>query len=115
MTEVFIFEVEDIDADAWTAEVALAAATRQDAYRRLRDAGLHKKQIENEGRPVRTEPLAAWAVLAASPSPFMRRRDDDGGWTAWEMVAEGTSLDWRISGKPVVRTLGDSRSPPSAC
>ncbi|HEY3001887.1 MAG TPA: hypothetical protein VGJ44_06020, partial [Kribbellaceae bacterium] len=65
MTEVFIFEVEDIDAETWTAEVAVAAQTRQEAYKRLRDAGLHKKQFRSAGRPVRTESLAAWELLAA--------------------------------------------------
>jgi hypothetical protein len=95
---VFIFAVEDIDADSWSAEVAAVAGNRQEAYRRLRDAGLHKKQIRNMGRPVRTEPLATWDMLSTENAAILRRRLDDTGWTAWELVPEGTSLDWRISG-----------------
>lgn len=42
MSAVSIFEVEDIDSASWTAEVAVVVQTRQEAYKRLRDAGLHK-------------------------------------------------------------------------
>jgi hypothetical protein len=98
MAKVFVYEVEDIDAASWTVEVAVAARTRQEAYRRIRDAGLHKKQIHNDGVPTRTEPLADWDVLSRKPGTILRRRFDDSGWSDWEPVQEGVSLDWRISG-----------------
>lgn len=99
MADVFIFEVEDIDSDWWMSEVAVLAESRQDAYRHLRDAGLHKKQIQNDGRPVRTEPVSAWDMLAKNQAAVMRRQGDHHGWGAWEQVPEGVALDWRISGK----------------
>jgi hypothetical protein len=99
MVDVFIFEVEDIDSDWWQSEVAVVAESRQAAYRRLRDCGLHKKQIQNAGRPVRTEPLTDWETLAKNPAAVLRRQGDHAGWGAWEQVPDGLSLDWRISGK----------------
>src|ERR687897_758384 len=50
---VFIFGVEDIDADGWMAELAVVADSRGDAHRILRNRGVKKKQFGNEGRPVR--------------------------------------------------------------
>ena len=61
MDEVFVFEVEDIDADAWLAEVAVVAESRQAAFWKIRDAGLHKKQIHGDGRPVRTHHVLEFA------------------------------------------------------
>jgi hypothetical protein len=99
MAHVFIFVVEDIDSDSWMSEVAVVAQSRQDAHRRLRDRGLHKKQIRNEGRPVRREPLLAWDTLAKNPAAVLRRQGDHHGWGAWEQVPDDVSLDWRISGR----------------
>ncbi len=99
VADVSIFEVEDIDSDWWRSEVAVVAEDRQAAYRRLRDFWLHKKQIQNEGRPVRTEPLTAWETLAENPAALLRRQGDHDGWGAWEQVPDGLSLDWRSSGK----------------
>jgi hypothetical protein len=48
MDEVFVFEVEDIDADSWLAEVVVVANSRQAALRKIRDAGLHK--ADSSGR-----------------------------------------------------------------
>jgi hypothetical protein len=56
-----VFEVEDIDADAWLAEVAVVAESRQAAFWKIRDAGLHKKQIHGDGRPVRTHHVLEFA------------------------------------------------------
>jgi hypothetical protein len=88
MADVFVFEVEDADSEG-----------RQAAYRRLRDLGLHKKQIQNEGRPVRTESVADWEILSEKPDAVLRRQGDHDGWGAWEPVPEGLSLDWRVSGQ----------------
>ncbi|WP_020388661.1 hypothetical protein [Kribbella catacumbae] len=99
MGPVFIFEVQDIDSDWWVSEVAVVAETRQEALRRIRDAGLHKKQIENGGRPTEIQELGAWKVLSENPAALLRRRGDCDGWGQWEQVPEGVSLDWRISGE----------------
>lgn len=99
MASVFVFQVQDIDSDWWVSEVAVVADTRQEALRRTRDAGLHKKQIENDGRPTEIQPLGAWKVLFENPAAILRRRGDHDGWCQWEQVPEGVSLDWRISGE----------------
>jgi hypothetical protein len=98
VAEVFVFEVEDIDASSWVAEVAVLAPDRQTAVKRLRLAGLHKKQIHNAGRPVRRQPLTDFASIFDNPDRMARRRLDDGGWTDWAAVEPSVSLDWRPSG-----------------
>ncbi len=50
MDELFVLEVEDIDAGSWLAEVAVVAESRQAALKKIRNAGLRKKQI-HRGRP----------------------------------------------------------------
>ncbi|MBO1752507.1 hypothetical protein J4G33_11910 [Actinotalea sp. BY-33] len=106
MDQVYVFEVEDADAAAWRSEIAVLATTAAEAHRRIRAAGLHKKQIHRDGRPARVLAVAELPGVVDSPSGFMRRRDDDGGWTAWEQVAAGTPLSWRVSGQATVRTRG---------
>jgi hypothetical protein len=104
VTSVFVFCVSDIDADNWRAEVAVAADTRTEAYRILRGRGVHRKQFDNESRPIR---VLAWADVGGwlmDPTRVYRRRDNAVGWTAWEPVPDDVSLDWRISGK--ARRLG---------
>ena len=106
MDLVYVFIVEDADADGWSAEVAVAAANPADASRRIRTAGLHKKQIHNDGRPVRVQDLNELPELADSSSGILRRRLDDGGWTTWTPVATGSSLSWRVSGDAVAKGKG---------
>ena len=84
MPRVFVLEVEDIDATDWTAEIAVAADTKDEVYRKIQDAGLHKKQIHNRGLPVRTESLADWDVLSQNPTAMLRRRTDYAEWTERE-------------------------------
>ncbi|WP_250444279.1 hypothetical protein [Actinotalea sp. C106] len=96
MDTVYVFEVEDADAAAWRSEVAVVAPSAAEANRQIRAGGLHKKQIRNDGRPVRAHTVAELPCIVDSPSGFARRRDDD-GWTPWEHVAAGTSLSWRES------------------
>jgi hypothetical protein len=97
MLQVFVYEIEDIDASTWLA--AVPAANEGDARRRLRDRGLHRKQVRHQGRPVRQESLAAFGVLGNAEAQLLRRRLDDAGWTDWELVPETKSLDWRVSGR----------------
>jgi hypothetical protein len=59
---------------------------------------LHKKQIRNEGRPVRIEPLEAWDLLVENQTAVLRRQGDHDGWGAWEPLADGASPHWRMSG-----------------
>lgn len=99
----YVFAVEDADADSWSAEVAVVASSPAEASRRIRGGGLHKKQLLNGGRPVRTVSVAGIETLASSPSGIVRRRDNDDGWTTWEPVLEGASLNWRVAGDAVVR------------
>ena len=106
MELAYVFNVEDADADGWSAEVAVAASKPSDAARRVRTAGLHKKQIRNDGRPVRVVSLAEFPELGASPSGIVRRRLNDSGWTTWISLPAGTSLSWRVSGDAVVETRG---------
>jgi hypothetical protein len=74
MDLVYVFRVEDADADGWSAEVAVAAANPADASRRIRTAGLHKKQIHHDGRPVRVLNPDDLPELADSSSGILRRR-----------------------------------------
>lgn len=104
VTSVFVFVVSDIDAFNWRAELAIAAETRGQAYRVLRDRGLRKKQFDNEGSPVREHNLADVSDWLPDPTCIYRRRDDPDGWSAWEPVPDDVSLDWRVSGK--ARRLG---------
>jgi len=97
--EVFVFEVEDIDAYSWMAEVAVVAESRQAALRKIRDAGLHKKQIHGDGRPVRTHNTVEFGNAVDDRATILRRRLDESGWTAWNTVPTGVSLNSRISGK----------------
>ena len=106
MESAFIFDVEDADADSWSAEVAVGATKPAEASRRIRAAGVHKKQIRNGGRPVRVVSAAEIPGFDGSESGVMRRRLDDGGWTPWVSVPAGTSLNWRVSGEAVVRSKG---------
>ena len=99
MTSGFVFSVSDIDADSWRAEVAVAADTRTEAYRILRGRGVHRKQFDNEGRPIRELALADVGGWLMDPTGVYRRGDDAVGWSAWEPVPDDVSLDWRISGK----------------
>lgn len=106
MESVYVFDVEDADADGWTAEIAVAAFTPAEASRRIRAAGLHKKQINNGARPVRVLSLSEVPEVEAAGSGIARRRLNDSGWTAWVPVPVGTSLNWRVSGDAVVQTRG---------
>ena len=99
MAVVFIFGVEDIDADGWMAELAVVADSRGDAHRILRNRGVKKKQFGNEGRPVRELALSDVADWLTDATVVFRRRHNAGGWSGWEPVANDVSLDWRISGK----------------
>jgi len=99
MGEVFVFEVEDIDADSWLAEVAVVAESRQAALKTIRDAGLHKKQIHGDGRPARIHHAAEFGNAFGDRTTILRRRLHDSGWTEWETVPIGMSLNSRISGK----------------
>lgn len=106
MELVYVFAVEDADADSWSAEVAVAASKPSEAVRRIRSAGLHKKQIRNEARPVRVIGLDELPELGASSGGIVRRRLNDAGWTPWSAVPKGASLNWRVSGDAVVETNG---------
>jgi hypothetical protein len=99
MDEVFVFEVEDIDADSWLAEVAVVANSRQAALRKIRDAGLHKKQIHRDGQPVHTHHVVEFDNTFDDRATVLRRRLHESGWAAWEKVPPGISLNSRISGK----------------
>lgn len=94
-----MFEIEDADADGWTAEVAVLAPSRAEARRALTASGLHRKQIRHEGRPIRIGSVADLPAIAAPPH-VLRRRNDDAGWTAWEPVPEGATLNWRVARRP---------------
>ncbi|MBO9554748.1 hypothetical protein [Cellulomonas sp.] len=104
MGTVYVFRVEDADADGWSAELAVAATSAGEAGRRLRAAGLRKKQIHHEGRPVRVVDAAEVPELSEAASGVVRRRSGDSGWTTWSAVPVGTSLSWRTSGGAVVDT-----------
>ena len=106
MDSVYVFDVEDADADNWSAEVAVVAGSPAEANQRIRATGLHKKQIRNGGRPVRIVSVAELVPIACSVSGIVRRRDNIGGWMAWGPVPAGTSLNWRVSGDAVVKTRG---------
>lgn len=91
MESVYVFDVEDADADSWSAEVAVSATKPEEASRRIRASGLHKKQIRNDARPVRVVSVSVPEV-EASVSGAVRRRLDDSGWTAWSSVISARSV-----------------------
>jgi hypothetical protein len=98
VAEVFVYRVQDVDAASWKAEMALIAESRQEAFSRLRAGGLHKKQFDNDARPVEVVTPTSFEGQFPDDQAILRRRDNDSGWTAWEVVPSGQSLDWRISG-----------------
>jgi hypothetical protein len=106
MDSVYVFQIEDADADSWLAEVAVTASKPAEAGRRIRSAGLHKKQIGNDARPVREVSIAEVPGIDRSDMGMMRRRSNDEGWTDWSPLPAGTSLSWRVSGDAVVKTRG---------
>lgn len=106
MGPVYVYDVEDADADSWSAEVAVAATTPAEASRRVRAAGLHKKQIRNGARPVRVVSVSELPEIESSASGIVRRRLDDAGWTAWASIPVDDSLNWRLSGDAAVQTRG---------
>jgi hypothetical protein len=54
--------------------------------------------------------LAEFDGQFPDPAAILRRRDNDSGWTPWEVVPPGQSLDWRISGTAQRKgTQGSSR------
>jgi hypothetical protein len=97
MDEVFVFEVEDIDADSWLAEIAVVAESRQVALKKIRDAGLHTDSWD--GRPVRTHDAVEFSNSFDDRATILRRRRHDSEWTEWETVPTGLSLNSPISGK----------------
>lgn len=103
---MYVFDVEDADAESWSAEIAVTAMKPAEASRRARAAGLHKKQIRNGARPVRVVSVSELPEIESSASGIVRRRLDDAGWTAWAPVPVDDSLNWRLSGGAVVQTRG---------
>lgn len=89
MDEVYLFTVEDGHAFDWSARVAVKAGTEKEAYRRLRDAGLRKKQIKVSHGP---GDAAAQNFFAESPGILFRRCDNEAG---WEAIPDGATLNWR--------------------
>jgi hypothetical protein len=95
VASVYVFEIEDSAADDWVSQVAVLAQSQSDARSSLRGAGLHKRQIQNDGRPVRTLPDTDASFTGLAEGRFMRRRQNDTGWTAWDLLPAGDPLDWR--------------------
>ena len=106
MELVYVFAVEDADADGWSAEVAVSASKPSEAVRLVRTAGLRKKQIRNDASPVRVISLDELPELGASSSGIVRRRLNDAGWTTWNPVPADSWLSWRVSGDAVVKSRG---------
>lgn len=53
MAHVFVFDVEDIDAQTWDAELAVVAEARRGALHRLRSRGVKRRDLRDpHGRPV---------------------------------------------------------------
>lgn len=96
MLLVYVFEVEDRAADGWASQIAVLGDSASTANRALRDAGLHKRQIQNQGRAVTTAPLQDERFATLGEGRFMRRRLNDSGWTAWALVPAGEPLNWRL-------------------
>lgn len=89
-----MFAIEDSAADGWTSEVAVRAASRQEAQWLVRAAGRHRRQIQN-GRPVRRLDADSDEFASLGDDGFLRRRGRDVGWTRWETVPVGAPLNWR--------------------
>src|SRR5665648_1199172 len=106
MKSVYVFDVEDADADNWSAEAAVVATKPAEASRRIRAAGLHERQIRNDARPVRVVSVSEVPEIESSSSGILRRRLDDSGWTAWTSLPVDGSPNWRRSGDAVVKTRG---------
>ena len=95
MATVYVFEVEDSAADSWTSQMAVIAESQSAGGRSLRDAGLHKKQIQNQGRPVSSAPTGVEPFGSLTPGGFMRRRLNDSGWSDWELLTPDQPLNWK--------------------
>lgn len=95
MNHAFVYEVEDAAASTWIAEIAVVAEDRTSALACLKAAGVHKKQIGRDARPVRVEPIVAMPSLEDSPGAMVRRRLHDEGWTEWSAVTDTDPANWK--------------------
>lgn len=99
MAQIFVYSVEDGRADCWESEIAVRSDTAGAALRRLRQFGLRKNQIRNDGCPVQALLFDALDDATLGPLGLARRCYNDGGWTPWAPVPEGFPLNWRDSGE----------------
>jgi phenylpyruvate tautomerase PptA (4-oxalocrotonate tautomerase family) len=102
VAEVSVYRIQDVDSDSWTAEMALIAESRQEAFGRLRAGGLHKtkrpKQLGSQWwKPLRALWVAVTEVACNS-------------WTAEVRSARNSSA--RSREKPLRQT---TRSTARSC
>ncbi|MEU2201839.1 hypothetical protein [Isoptericola sp. NPDC019482] len=111
MDQIFVFEVEDADASSCHSELGVVAPDKAAAVRRLREGGVRKSQFRVGLRPDRVMSLSEVALADLTTGTVVRRRDDD-RWTAWELVADDRTLNWRRSGRFVSDPRGGIRRLP---
>ncbi len=98
MHQVYVYAVEDGRAGAWTAELAVRAESPAAAFRRLRDAGLRKRQFYGSARPARSASPADFPDVVLGPLGMARRALEDDGWEPWVPIPAGFAVNWRESG-----------------
>ena len=83
---VYGVDAMDAGADSWTGRYLMWARTPDEAKKRLKAAGFHKKQIEQQWTPSKPPPDGVPAELGSECNGWYRSRRDNDGWTAWEAL-----------------------------
>lgn len=79
-------DVKDAGAAAWIGRYLTFATSADEAKRRIRDAGFHRKDIEARWSPARMPPGELPDVGSKDDNAWFRSRDGGAEWSSWERL-----------------------------
>ena len=103
---VYGVDAEDAGADTWTGRYLFWASSAEEATRRVRDAGVHKKQVRRHWSPAESPPEGLPDIGPATTGWYRSRRHDS-GWTAWEVLP----AEYRHPPQSLAAIVGDHEIP----